>query len=158
MLQERSVCKWSISLLKWAWVKAKPLLVPYLSCRGASSCLVIMGEYIYWPEGTRAMLSLQVRNSNRTALFSFVGTPRPGKPGDMRMELIEQCNASARCTSQTAQDLMWQKPTSSPFCFHGRRFLLATQGWHSNEKISFWLHDCWVHTHILSHRFCIYAV
>jgi hypothetical protein len=44
------------------------------------------------------MLSLQVRNINRTALFSFVGAPRPGKPGDIRMELIEQCNASARCT------------------------------------------------------------
>jgi hypothetical protein len=104
------------------------------------------------------MLSLQVRNINRTALFSFVGAPRPGKPGDIRMELIEQCNVSARCTFTDCTGISCgKKPTSRPFCFHGRRFLLATWGRHSNKKNSFWLHDCWVHTHILSQRFCIYA-
>ncbi|KAH8975967.1 hypothetical protein BDL97_01G188700 [Sphagnum fallax] len=40
----------------------------------------------------------KVRNINQPALFSFFGAARPGEPGDIRMELIEHCNASARCT------------------------------------------------------------
>ncbi|CAK9192193.1 unnamed protein product, partial [Sphagnum troendelagicum] len=60
----------------------------------------------------------KVRNINRTALFSFVGAPRPGKPGDIRMELIEQCNASARCTFTDCTGISWISCGKNPQVVH----------------------------------------